>query len=324
MNLLLTVVLFVQATQPATSPTNRNPAIQSAELSPPANLHGHVMEAIGGELFVFGGYNPARQPGNENPARGWRGDLDGKQWRQTAAMPTPRTFAASAVLEKRIVVLGGLPAGSRRYSTAVEAYDPTSDRWEKLPELPAPLSRFGAAVVRGRLYVVSGLEGGDDGCKTSAAVFEFDPREKTWSRRRDIPHGRHAFAITVLDDRLFVLGGYVDQGERIVPCDLVESYDPARDQWETETPLPSPREWFAAGEHGGGIVVVGALDGGNPQKYDRVGRVWSPLPVADIRDQRFAGVVVGDQFYVSGGELVSGAFLRALNLAGHRPALPGR
>jgi N-acetylneuraminic acid mutarotase len=288
------VSLAVQDSQPG-APT-------SDKCSPPPARIGHVAEALDGKLYVFGGL--ANDPREDRGGSAWRYDPTTKRWSAIKPPPAPRVFAASAVLDRRILVMGGIPNRSRSYVALVEAYDPVGDAWEKLPDMPIARSRFGAAAVAGKVYVVSGLEGADDNCSTGKRLDEFDPKSRSWTRKRDIEHGRHACAAVAFDDRLFVLGGYLDEAGVMRPCNLVESYDPKTDTWRTEPPMNCTRSWFAAIVCNGALIALGGMPDGppGPERLVRAARNWESLSQPDLAGRRFSASLVGGEILVVGGE----------------------
>ena len=66
-----------------------------------------------------------------------------------AELPLARTEVASAVLDGRIVVAGGLTADGGA-SDRADVYDPVANRWESGPSLPLALHHSGMAALDGR------------------------------------------------------------------------------------------------------------------------------------------------------------------------------
>jgi hypothetical protein len=78
-------------------------------------------------------------------------------WRSGPSKPTARAWAASAVLQGRLVILGGWASYASQIPLAtVEAYDPESASWSSLPPMPLPRTDASAAVLGGILYVMGG------------------------------------------------------------------------------------------------------------------------------------------------------------------------
>jgi N-acetylneuraminic acid mutarotase len=88
-----------------------------------------------------------------------------------APLPTARSGIAAAILDGRIVIVGGeAPSGT---FNQVEAYDPKSNAWIAYARMPTARHGLGAAVVGGRMYVISG--GPTPGASSSAANEIFTP-----------------------------------------------------------------------------------------------------------------------------------------------------
>ena len=91
-------------------------------------------------------------------------------------------------------------------STAVEAYDPSSDTWEPLMALPT--ARDGgaaAAFLDGRVHVVGGadyLSG-----ETHPEHEIYDAASRTWTTGPDLPTPRQSMGSVVVDGRWYTIDG---------------------------------------------------------------------------------------------------------------------
>ena len=93
------------------------------------------------------------------------------RWEPREPMPTVRSGIAAAVLDGRIVVIGGeAPAGT---FNETEAYDPRSNTWSGYARMPTARHGLGSAVVGGKMYVIAG--GPSPGASASAANEIFKP-----------------------------------------------------------------------------------------------------------------------------------------------------
>src|SRR5206468_11955244 len=72
-------------------------------------------------------------------------------WLRFAPMPSGRQEMATAVLDGKIIVIGGYNRSGASTST-VSIYDPVKDRWGSAAALPIVTDHNGAAVASGRLY----------------------------------------------------------------------------------------------------------------------------------------------------------------------------
>jgi non-specific serine/threonine protein kinase len=110
----------------------------------------------------------------------------------------------------------------------------------------------------------------------------------------------------VVADRIGVVGGITDDGGA---SNIVESYDPATDRWQSGPDLPEPLHHVAAATFRGELVVVGGFTGGGADLYDRPtdrvlalrGDAWVDLPRLRRPRGAAAVAVVGDTLYVVGG-----------------------
>jgi N-acetylneuraminic acid mutarotase len=80
------------------------------------------------------------------------------EWEGLAAMPTARSGLAAAVLNGRLVVVGGEvnSADPNGVFPQVEVYDFATGTWASLDAMPVPRHGIGAAAVGDLLYVPGG------------------------------------------------------------------------------------------------------------------------------------------------------------------------
>ena len=129
-------------------------------------------------------------------------------------------------------------------------------------------------------------------------------RPSAWRGRTPAPTARQEVARTVLDGRVWVLGGLTPSGV----TDTVDVYDPLADRWAPGPALPVALHHAAAVTYRGEVVVVGGFLGGADlygRPSDRVlalrGGAWVDLP--NLRRPRgaAAAAVVADLLVVVGG-----------------------
>jgi len=78
--------------------------------------------------------------------------------------------------------------------------------------------------------------------------------QTSWSIGSSMPTARTEVAGAVLDGKIYVIGGFEEQGEA---TNLVEVYDPQTDRWDRVSPLPIPLEHTAVSTYDGQLFVVG-------------------------------------------------------------------
>lgn len=119
---------------------------------------------------------------------------------QKASMPTARSHAFAGTVGDRIYVIGG-----NNYTNlldVVEEYDIVSDTWSTKTSMPIA-GNTGGAVINGKIYVY---------VYQTTSIYEYDPTTDKWTTKNPIQTPRHEPFITAVDNKLYVMGGYQDQG----------------------------------------------------------------------------------------------------------------
>ena len=135
-------------------------------------------------------------------------------------------------------------------------------------------------------------------------VSSIDSSEGRWTTKAPMPTARYGFAAAVVNNKIYAIGGYTDQG---LITNLNEEYDPASNSWTTKTPMTVARD--------PAVVVVNnkiyAIGGGTNQEYsnthsnlneeyDPASNSWTTkTPMTVARDP--AVVVVNNKIYAIGG-----------------------
>ncbi len=204
-----------------------------------------AMAALGGRVYVFGGYATGYGILRGNSEY----DPTTDRWVERAATPTPRRGMAAAATGSRIHLFGGDRSWlfGRRATAAHEAYVPHTDSWEELPSMG--VRRAGAAAVNahGILHVVGGERRGLFGREATRAHEAFDTQAGRWMRRASLPRPRTRLGAGVLDGKVYALGG-----ERPVPLSRApirlrdsDQYSTAFDTWTPGQPMPTALAGFS-------------------------------------------------------------------------------
>ncbi|RZT18339.1 serine/threonine protein kinase [Mycobacterium sp. BK558] len=253
---------------------------------------GKLVYAVGGtngtDLATVEAYDPAANT-----------------WTAMPPLPQPRSDFGVAVTDARLVAVGGNAAG--RPLKTVSAFDLTTATWSDLPDLGT--ARHGAAVaaVGKTVYAIGGSTGPGDGQATSSAeALKLAPRTPQpaaqWRSLPDAPTPRLMTAWTVLNDKIWVIGGIRD-GETL---QTVETYDPGTTQWQPQPSLPIPLNHAAAATYRGEVVVIGGATDTITQASDKVfafrDNTWVELPSLQHARAASAAAVVDDKLVVVGGQ----------------------
>ena len=177
-------------------------------------------------------------------------------WTTKANMPTPRTMSAIAVVDGRIYVIGGAfgTVQENRTLSAVEAYDPTTEKWTRKADMPTARCLSATCVIDGQIYVSGGVAKVSEISSCMPTVEVYDPSTDTWTQTFDMPRARSNHSASVVDGKMYIIGGadpeliklivepYKDKGEP----STVDVYDPATGTWTTAADFPTPRGRHAA------------------------------------------------------------------------------
>lgn len=254
---------------------------------------GKLVYAVGGsngttDLATVEAYDPAA-----------------KSWTRLPDLPQPRGDLGLALADRRLVAVGGQSAG--QVLNSVSVLDLTTNTWAGLPDMA--IARHGMAVdaVGQAVYSIGGSSDVGDGQATSSAeALQLPPRRMQpaaqWRSLPDAPTARLMTAWTVLDDKIWIMGGLRDG----VALKTVESYDPRTGAWQPQPALPIPLHHAAATTYRGEVVVLGGASSDLTQASNKVfalrGGNWVELPNLTHARAALAAAVVGDKLVVVGGQ----------------------
>jgi N-acetylneuraminic acid mutarotase len=148
-------------------------------------------------------------------------------WITKSPMPIPVLGAASAVVDGKIYVIGGSRHFQAGWDLATVAsnqvYDPEDDAWSTRASLPTGESYAAAGATSGvtapkKIYVV----GGSNQTTYSSVSYVYDSAGNAWSTAVSMPTSRVYFAVAVIDDILYAIGGlggeeWLDVNEQYMP-----------------------------------------------------------------------------------------------------------
>lgn len=138
-------------------------------------------------------------------------------WSARANAPTARNSAAVGVIGGKIYVVGGrqftrneTPGPIRQTNvTALEVYDPRTDRWETRAPMPAAQAGLGAATLGGQLYVCGGEQ---LPTRLLPACWAYDPGTDSWRSQPALRTPRHGIGMAAVRGRIHVFGGALTPG----------------------------------------------------------------------------------------------------------------
>lgn len=214
-------------------------------------------------------------------------------WRARQPMPTSRLGPASAVLDNRLYVMGGL--SYHGVLDLCQVYDPLTDSWHQIDFMPIRRAYASAVDYQGKIYVLGGEALG----QKISVVNSYDPQLDRWSQLEPLPTGRSRFGAGVHGDRIFTFGGYQSDG-------AIYRYDITANEWQQVGTLPKPRDGMSVTAHSGLFYLIG---GSHPDNfwltdvtvYDpATGAISNRASMPSARRDHRASLI-GDKIYITGG-----------------------
>jgi hypothetical protein len=172
---------------------------------------GLQANVVNGKIYLIGGYPPAYYT-SYNFSSSFLTlnevyDPTTDSWTTKTPMPTAATNYASAVIDNKIYVIGGL-LKSEDY-TLNEIYDPATDKWRRGAPSPSITAYGAAGATTGvnapkRIYVF----GQDFSFREPPYINRvYDPATDTWTIGVPVPTERNGFGVAVVNDVFYVIGG---------------------------------------------------------------------------------------------------------------------
>ncbi|XP_070578569.1 kelch-like protein 28 [Ptychodera flava] len=223
-------------------------------------------------------------------------------WTAVAPMSCRRYECSSAVLDRKLYVIGGMKCVLRGASTirhhdnSVERWNPDTNAWTGMASMATRRSNLSVVVLEGELYAL----GGYDGETYLRSVEKYCSKTNQWKFVAPMLKSRSCFAAVVLDGMIYAVGGY---GPTYL--NSVERYDPGQDSWEMVAPMSDKRINFGIGVVHGFMYVVGGHDGvshlNSVEKYDPHRNEWTQVPAMDQPRTGLGVAVVDHKLYAVGG-----------------------
>ncbi|MEQ8762942.1 MAG: PHB depolymerase family esterase [Planctomycetota bacterium] len=150
-------------------------------------------------------------------------------WKASRELPSVRSRTAAAATDAGVFLFGGRDQNGPL--DEVWRYDPELDLFEARRPLPIPMYGM-AAATHGQAIV---LAGGHDGTRALRSVWLYLPDTDQYVPLAPMKLARSEAAAEILGDRLWVLGGFRDDGATLTALDLIESYFLPRGSWQLES-----------------------------------------------------------------------------------------
>ena len=237
-------------------------------------------------------------------------------WRERGPHPFPFLIGVSVGVavnpagQSVVYAFGGCDVVESSFGQCTEGqiaiYDVAADTWSgDRSFLVSVHSSNGVGTIGGKLYSSGGYVQFNviDGFSSRAWVYDptqTSPPSSEAGRATELAPmpKRTAEGVTgVIDDKLYVLPGLVDENLEQKPIRRLYRYDPARNKWAARRSAPHSHRRAAAGVIDGKFYVAGGLGSTDLDVYDPTTDTWrtrAPIPKAG----RAIGTALGGKLYV--------------------------
>ncbi|CAN8004381.1 unnamed protein product, partial [Ixodes hexagonus] len=117
-------------------------------------------------------------------------------------------------------------------------FHPLKNGWELLEMMPEPRNYHTASLVGDDVFIIGGCDPHktrSDEMVSSESVFCYSAAKRSWSKRADLPEARAFHGASVMDDKVYVVGGRDNRGRYL---DTILEYSPMANGWSTVLRLP--------------------------------------------------------------------------------------
>ncbi len=168
-------------------------------------------------------------------------------------------------------------------------------------DMSTPRWNLATAVVDGKIYAMGGEPSEPYELEELLSIVEqYDPSTDTWTRRADMPTVTVPIDATVVDGKIYVIGGE-GIGSRVI------MYDPASDTWTQKADMPTRRFMHATCVVDGKIYAIGGsalwdyVGEKTVEEYDPVANTWARKADMLFGVWGLRTIVVNGKIYALGG-----------------------
>ena len=190
-------------------------------------------------------------------------------WTQKTDMPTARS-TSTCVVDGKIYAVGGSSIASNRVDKkkpwrlkTVEVYDPATDTWAKAQSMNHARDGLTTRVVDGEIYAMGGMGWPQIPFQAGpflSVVEVFNPKTNRWREKAEMPAPKAIHAATVVNGKIYVMGGFFQGNGLFMKFSTVEIYHPATDRWTQKADMPIGKAGHTAVTIKADIYTFGGSD----------------------------------------------------------------
>ena len=258
----------------------------------PTVRSGVSVSVVDGKIYAIGGSKMKKiqvprgfKTGSEELPTVEMYDPATDTWTQKANMPTPKK-TKTCVVDGKIYAIGGWStANEQSQLETVEVYDPATDTWTKAQSMNHARCSAAISVVNGEIYAMGGIgwpPNRDPSGRYLSSLYlsnveVFNPKTNQWRERTEMSVPKAAHSTSVIDGKIYVIGGYLQEDRKSKTLSAIEIYDPTTDRWTQESDMLIGKSGHVTEVIDGQIYIFG---GGPPTSV----HVYDPRTVSRRAD----------------------------------------
>ncbi|MCG9134306.1 sigma-70 family RNA polymerase sigma factor [Candidatus Poribacteria bacterium] len=192
-------------------------------------------------------------------------------WTQKADMPIPKKTMTCVVNGKIYAIGGWLTTNEKPHLETVEVYDPATDTWTTAENMNCARCSAAIGVVNGKIYAIGGL--GSPPIQEQSDLYlsnveVFNPKTNQWQEGTEMPAPKALHTASVIDGKIYVIGGYFKEDMEFKKLATIEIYDPTTDRWIQKPDMPIGKWGHKTEVIDGQIYIFGGGPATSVQVYD--------------------------------------------------------
>eukprot|EP00800_Vazella_pourtalesii_P020556 TRINITY_DN7314_c0_g3_i1.p1 TRINITY_DN7314_c0_g3~~TRINITY_DN7314_c0_g3_i1.p1 ORF type:complete len:392 (-),score=-6.33 TRINITY_DN7314_c0_g3_i1:93-1166(-) len=188
------------------------------------------------------------------------------EWVTLPNVPTARYGMSIYLYDDNLYVIGGRDV--IKPIVELEMYNFKQQIWKSLPSIPSRRAYSCTLGIENYIYHIGGVSEGVGTWKPNVRKLceRFDITSSKWVKLKPLKYRRTDFSAGMINDKLIVAGGVSEQNDQLVPISDAEMYCDSKDKWESIASLSVPRCSVACSPYQNGLLIIGGMGPGGPQK----------------------------------------------------------
>ena len=193
-------------------------------------------------------------------------DIISQLWVNLPNLPTARYSMSTYCYKDILYVVGGRDV--LKPIVEVEGFDLTDLVWKSFFSIPSRRAYSCTFGFENYIYHIGGVSEGVGTWKPNVRklVERYDIDDNKWVKLKPLKYRRTDFSACMIKDKLLVAGGVSEQNDQLVPISDAERYSSSKDKWESIVSLSIPRCSIACCSYINGMLIIGGMGPGGPQR----------------------------------------------------------